>query len=99
MRDEANGYSRKRQLKRKVEDWGLDTKNIKTDDMMAMARKRAKRKDEGKDSVFRLHHIPVDGGKIDRFLKRQKLSEDALISQPSPAGGEQHPSIPYTGCF
>ena len=78
-----------KQLKNKVKKWGLDTKNIKTGDMIAIARTRAKRKrGEGKDSEFRAYGAPLDEAKIDRFMKRNKLSTDVLLSAPSPVNGQ-----------
>jgi hypothetical protein len=45
---------RKRQYKRRIEKWGLD-KNVKGNEMMAIAVQQAKRKlDAGKDSSFRI---------------------------------------------
>jgi hypothetical protein len=75
-------------LKDRIKKWGFDIKNIKTDDMIAIARLRAKRKIQGKESAIRINKRPVKESKIDRFLKRQNISEDDLLSMRSPPNGE-----------
>lgn len=73
-----------KQLKDRIKKWGFDIKNIKTDDMKAIARLRAKRKTEGKESTFRVNKQPVNERKVDRFLKRHNISENDLLSIRSP---------------
>lgn len=94
-----------KQLKTKIKDWGFDTKNIKTDKMMVIARTRAKRKlVDGKDSTFRVCGVAVDEEKIERFMKRKKLSVAQLIAAPSPMNAPSpafsvftpHPNTPGT---
>lgn len=54
-----------------------------------MARARVNRKRyEAKDSAFRVNKKSVDERKINRYLKRNDISEDMLLSMPSPANGE-----------
>lgn len=47
--------------------------------MVALARTKAKRKLENKDSSFRVYKKPVDDRKIDRFLSRNEISEQQLL--------------------
>jgi hypothetical protein len=56
--------------------------------MERIVRKQAKRKVEGKGSGFRVRGNAVEPGKIERYKKRKNLSENALLSQPSPAAGK-----------
>jgi hypothetical protein len=59
-----------------------------------MARTRTKRKRlDGKDSVFHVNKKQVNERKIDRYLKRNNISEEVLMSVPSPLGGMYYPSI------
>ena len=80
------GFS-ERQYKRKISQWRLD-KNVKDHEMKVIARKQVQRKRHGKSSGFRVRGNSVELEKIGRYLKRKKVSEDALMSQPSPDAGE-----------
>jgi hypothetical protein len=54
-----------------------------------MARTRLNRKRyEAKDSAFRVNKKSVDKRKIDRYLKRKDISEEMLLSMPSPVNRE-----------
>jgi hypothetical protein len=54
--------------------------------MVQIARARAKRKGlDGKDSAFRVNKKRVAEQKINRYLKRNNISEEDLLSVPSPA--------------
>jgi hypothetical protein len=56
--------------------------------MIQMARTRAKRKRlEGKDSAFRVNKAPVNERKMTRYLKRNEVSEEQLLSMASPIDG------------
>lgn len=62
---------------------------MKGESVIAMARVRAIRKRrEAKDSDFRINKKSINEKKIDRFLRRKDISEDMLLSMPSPANGE-----------
>jgi hypothetical protein len=78
-----------KQLKSKNTKWGFDIKNIKGDTMVLLARTKAKRKIENKKSSFRVHKKPVDDSKIDRYIRRNDLSEEKLLQMRSPADGNQ----------
>ena len=62
--------------------------------MTAIVRKELKRKAEGKNSDFRVRGQPVEPAKITRYKKRKNVSENALLSQPSPAAGEYSATHP-----
>jgi hypothetical protein len=53
---------------------------------------QAKRKLEGKDSVIHVRGYPVEQQKIGRYVKRKGMSENAILSQPSPVAGEHFAS-------
>ena len=56
--------------------------------MIQMARTRAKRKKlEGKDSAFRVNKAPVNERKMTRYLTRNEVSEEKLLSMASPING------------
>ena len=80
---------REKQLKTRLTKWGLDTKNVKGIVMLEIARKQAKRKIvDGKDSSFRVNEKPVEQQKIRRYLRRNNISEEALLSMASPCNGQ-----------
>jgi hypothetical protein len=85
--------TREKQYKTKISQWRLD-KKVKDGEMKAIVRKQAKRKLEGKDSGFRVRGRAVEPKKIERYKKRKNVSEEALLSQPSPAAGEYGISHP-----
>jgi hypothetical protein len=76
-----------KQLKSRFPQWGFDIKNLKGETMVELARKKAKRKLESKKSSFRVHKKPVDDRKIDRYLRRNDISEEKLLSMSSPVNG------------
>jgi hypothetical protein len=56
--------------------------------MIQMARTRAKRKRlEGKDSAFRVNKELVNERKMTRYLTRNEVSEEQLLSMASPIDG------------
>jgi hypothetical protein len=56
--------------------------------MIHMAHTRAKRKRvDSKASVFRVNKKPVPERNINRYLKRNNVSEKDLLSMPSPFDG------------
>lgn len=70
--------------------WGFDVKNVKGDIMIQVARARAKRKrDGGKESVFRVNKNFVTDRKINRYLKRNNVSEEDLLSMENPINGKK----------
>jgi transposase len=85
----ADWNSREKQVKDRLKKWGLTIKNVKEDDMLAIARKRLKRKVfDDKESAFRVNKQPLTEKNIDRFLKRKKISDCTLLSITSPINGE-----------
>lgn len=85
----ADWRSREKQVKDRLKKWGLAIKNVKEDNMLAIARKRLKRKVfDDKESAFRVNKQPLTEKNIDRFLKRKKISDCTLLSITSPINGE-----------
>jgi hypothetical protein len=79
---------RESQFKKKFQKWGLNVKNVKGDTMTKIVRTSVKRKRwEGKESMFTVKGNLVASQKIDRFTKRNKLSEEGLLSSESPIDG------------
>jgi hypothetical protein len=72
---------RKRQYKRKISQWNLD-KNLKDAEILFIVQKQKERKLEGKDTKFRVRDRPGEPEKISRAIKRKKILEDDLLSQP-----------------
>ena len=86
--DMAKTSDRKKQLKSRLTKWGFDIKNVKGDVMVQIARVRVKRKrEDDKDSGFRVDKKPVAERNINRYLKRNKVTEEDLLSMPSPIDG------------
>ncbi|KAE8443786.1 hypothetical protein EG329_001380 [Mollisiaceae sp. DMI_Dod_QoI] len=73
-----------KQLKSRLPRWGFDTKNMKRETMLALARAKAKRKLDDKESSFRVHKKPIDDHNIERFLTRYDISEEDLLEMASP---------------
>ncbi|KAF7508875.1 hypothetical protein GJ744_008584 [Endocarpon pusillum] len=75
-----------RQYRTRISQWGWD-KKVKPDEMKSIARKRQKRKlvetDKG-ELAFTVRGNPVASEKIDRWMKKNSISESTLYA-PSPA--------------
>lgn len=86
--NEAEIPAREKQIKKKIAEWALNIKNVKRDTMIEMWRTSVKRKRwEGKESTFTINGDTVAPRKINRFAKRNKLSEEELLSSESPIDG------------
>jgi hypothetical protein len=76
--------------------WGLD-KNVKPNEMNAIVRKRQRRRlietDKG-ELVFKVRGSVVESEKIDRWMKRNRVSESVPYAA-SPAACRE----PYTSTF
>jgi hypothetical protein len=76
---------RLRQYRTRISQWGCD-KKVKPDEMKAIVRKRQQRRlveDKG-DLRFTVRGTPVEPQKIQRWMKRNEVSESFLYV-PSPA--------------
>lgn len=96
-----------KQVKDRLKKWGLTIKNVKENEMLAIARKRLKRKVlDKKESAFRVNKQPLTEKNIDRFLKRRKISDCTLLSMTSPINAPSpafsvytpHPPNPDSPC-
>lgn len=86
--DMAKTSDREKQLKSRLTKWRFDIKNVKGDVMVQIARVRVKRKrEDDKDSGFRVDKKPVAERNINRYLKRNNVTEEDLLSMPSPSDG------------
>jgi hypothetical protein len=69
--------------------WDLDIKNLKGDTVLEIARTKAKRAAiDNKRSSFRVNKKHVDDRRIDRYLQRNDISEEQLLSMASPVHGK-----------
>ncbi|KAH9212902.1 hypothetical protein DL95DRAFT_463559 [Leptodontidium sp. 2 PMI_412] len=86
---EENGFVvTEKQLKDRLKKWKFNTKNIKERAMFGMARSRLRRrKFKAKPSIFIIDGKLEGDAKIDRFLKRNKISDSSLLSMTSPVDG------------
>lgn len=85
----ANETNSPRQYKSRFDKWGCN-KNIKSDEMSAIVRKRQKRKiDEPQkpELVFSVRGSEVKKHKIDRWMKDCAISQNTVFA-PSPAAGQ-----------
>jgi hypothetical protein len=84
----AKTPAREKQLKSRLTKWRFDIKNVKGDNMVQIARARVKRKREyNKDSWFRANKKLVPERKINRYLKQNNITEEDLLSMPTPSDG------------
>ena len=68
MCGKADTASREKQVKDRLKKWGLNMKNVKKDDVLAIARVRLKRRTlEDKESSFRVNKRPVKEMNINLF--------------------------------
>ncbi|PVH81800.1 hypothetical protein DL98DRAFT_587115 [Cadophora sp. DSE1049] len=72
------------QLKKKLKEWSFNNKNIRAETMMQIARSRAKRGLENKQSGFRVNKKLVPERNIDKFMDRKEVSWDDLMDMQSP---------------
>jgi hypothetical protein len=69
----TNLKNSEKQLKSRLPKWGFDTKNVKGDIVLELARTKAKRSIEGKTRLFRVNKKPVEDRKIDRYLQQNDI--------------------------
>jgi hypothetical protein len=93
MKANSNFVLSEKQLKSRLTKWGFDVKNLKGDTAMELTRTKAKRALENKKSSFRVNKKPVDDRKIDRYLQRNAISEEQLLSMTSPVNGTRSNAV------
>ncbi|KIM99676.1 hypothetical protein OIDMADRAFT_55587 [Oidiodendron maius Zn] len=71
MEKQHEFYATQRNYKKHFKAWKL-SKNMRTDDMMHLARIKAKRDAVDKATKFTVYDTKVDSSKINRFIQRQK---------------------------
>lgn len=60
-------------------------KKVKDKEMRFLAKRRVQRRiEENKESKFRVRSQVVAPEKVDRFMKRKKITDDQILSAPSP---------------
>jgi hypothetical protein len=89
----SNFVHSEKQLKSRLTNWGFDVKNLKGDTVIELARTKAKRALENKKSSFRVNRKPVEDRKIDRYLQRNAISEEQLLSMTSPVNGTRSNAV------
>ncbi|KAL2060968.1 hypothetical protein VTL71DRAFT_9020 [Oculimacula yallundae] len=83
------------QFKKQLKKWNFDKKNVTADTMVQIARARAKRSLEDRQSVFRVNKRPVADRNIDKFLDRRQISLDDLLEMGSPIDGMYNTQVPF----
>lgn len=77
-----------KQYKLRLTKWHFDTKNVKTQEMKAIVRKKVARQlEKNKDASFRLHGNDVPSAKIERFMERKGIPGDQEYPAMSPVAG------------
>jgi uncharacterized lipoprotein len=84
----SNFHRSEKQLKSRLPKLGFDVKNLKGDTVVELARIKVKRSLENKKTGFRVNKKPVDDRKIERYVQRNDISEEQLLSMASPVNGE-----------
>ncbi|KAH8594594.1 hypothetical protein B0O99DRAFT_687378 [Bisporella sp. PMI_857] len=72
------------QLKKRIKKWKLDSKNVKGDILLELARIKEKRRLRNKKTSFRVNKKLIDDRKIERYMQRNNISEGELVSMASP---------------
>jgi hypothetical protein len=91
----ARGGNREKQYKTRIKAWGLE-KKVKKCEMLAIIRKREERRQRGKESLFFVRGLPVEGQKIDRFLRSH--AQDPVVESPPRMYFFQFLAFPSLGC-
>jgi hypothetical protein len=77
-----------RQIKTQINRWGLQ-KKVPNNVMAEVVRKRAqRRKFEKKESVFKFRKQEVPSRKIDDYVWRNRIDEEALATTPNDDGDQ-----------
>ena len=93
MKDRHRFEATERMYKSRLKNWNFDTKKIREADWRYMLKECLRRRQEGKDSEFRVHGRRKTMKDIQRYLKRKDVTQELfLMSSPpeslSPAGIE-----------
>ncbi|KAI9734865.1 MAG: hypothetical protein M1834_001945 [Cirrosporium novae-zelandiae] len=81
MKEKYKFKATENQYKKQLHKWGLNHKRINGDEYMCMDRIEKKRKqDDGKETEFILRGKEVDKKDINRYRKRNKISEENVAS-------------------
>lgn len=81
--------------KDRIKQWGLDNKNFKESEAMAVIRKKRQRDAIGKSSVFQIRGRDVDFKNLGRYFKRKHLSTNDIGTQSASSA----PTPPGLVCF
>jgi hypothetical protein len=82
-----------RQYKRRIKDWGFDTKYFKHCEMKAIVRKQRQRIAEGKKSVFKVKGRQVEPEKIERADKRYRRFNSPAACKSKIQPNLWHPAL------
>lgn len=63
-------------------------KNLEGDTMVQLARIKAKRRLEKKETSFRVAKKPVNDQEIERYVRRHKITDDELLAMATPEAGQ-----------
>ncbi len=80
LAEQRNFLATERMFKQRLKEWGFDRKKVKAAEWRYMLRVTRRRRDEGKDSAFRVNGKLIVWSNIKKHLKRKKKTEDDFLS-------------------
>jgi tetratricopeptide (TPR) repeat protein len=75
-----NFLATERMFKQRLKEWGFDRKKVKAVEWRYMLRVTRQRRNEGKDTAFRVNGKVIVWSNIRKHLKRKKKTEDEFLS-------------------
>jgi Clr5 domain len=80
LAEHNNFLATERMFKQRLKEWGFDRKKVKAAEWRYMLRVTRQRRNEGKDSAFRVNGKIIVWSNIRKHLKRKKKTEDEFLS-------------------
>lgn len=80
LAEHRNFLATERMFKQRLKEWGFDRKKVKAAEWRYMLRVTRQRRNQGKDTAFRVNGKVIVWSNIRKHLKRKKKSEDEFLS-------------------
>jgi tetratricopeptide (TPR) repeat protein len=80
LAEHRNFLATERMFKQRLKEWGFDRKKVKAAEWRYMLRVTRQRRNEGKESAFRVNGKVIVWSNIRKHLKRKKKTEDEFLS-------------------
>jgi tetratricopeptide (TPR) repeat protein len=80
LAEHRNFLATERMFKQRLKEWGFDRKKVKAAEWRYMLRVTRQRRNQGKDSAFRVNGKVIVWSNIRKHLKRKKKTEDEFLS-------------------